>query len=91
MKYCGQCKKNKDDDDFHKNKARKDGLQYYCKVCRKDYNANRKRHANNASRENRKIVKLAKLVIKTFEQESPEEYKRIMGIINRKRLNRRNR
>ncbi|KKK61677.1 hypothetical protein LCGC14_3011900, partial [marine sediment metagenome] len=42
MKFCGKCEKNKKAGDFHKNKARKDGLQYYCKKCRRKYNIKEK-------------------------------------------------
>lgn len=37
MKTCSRCKETKDRSDFFKNKAKKDGLSYYCKVCSKDY------------------------------------------------------
>lgn len=32
-KKCSKCKKNKSVTEFHKNKARKDGLEGYCIVC----------------------------------------------------------
>ena len=32
-KKCSKCKELKSVDDFHKNKATKDGLNAYCKVC----------------------------------------------------------
>lgn len=35
MKICSICKINKDDSEFHKKSASKDGLQSNCKSCRK--------------------------------------------------------
>lgn len=37
MKKCGSCKQEKSFDEFGKSKSRKDGLQSYCKACRKLY------------------------------------------------------
>ena len=37
MKVCGKCKIEKDDSEFYKNSKRKDGLNYYCKLCHKEY------------------------------------------------------
>lgn len=33
MKVCTYCKQSKELDEFHKNSARKDGRQTYCKLC----------------------------------------------------------
>lgn len=33
MKVCSKCRTEKSADQFHKNKAKKDGLQPYCKPC----------------------------------------------------------
>lgn len=38
-KKCGDCKEEKDADEFHRNKRSSDGLATYCKPCRKDRNA----------------------------------------------------
>ncbi len=40
MKRCGRCKKTKDEAEFYKNSSRKDGLNCWCKKCRRDYNHN---------------------------------------------------
>jgi hypothetical protein len=37
IKACGKCKKEKSVDDFNNNKKSKDGLQYVCKDCRREY------------------------------------------------------
>lgn len=46
MKFCQKCSKNKSLDNFGKNKARKDGLTCYCKVCssgiQKEFRSKRK-------------------------------------------------
>lgn len=39
MKKCSKCKKLLDASDFTKNKAMKDGLDHYCKKCKKSHNA----------------------------------------------------
>ena len=36
MKKCTKCKIEKKLSEFHKNKNTKDGLQFCCKVCRKE-------------------------------------------------------
>lgn len=41
MKYCSGCKQNLSLDMFWKNKAKKDGLHNYCKICHKRYWASR--------------------------------------------------
>jgi transposase-like protein len=46
MKECPKCKEEKQADEFGKCSTRKDGLQTYCKSCRKDYaTANKKKLA----------------------------------------------
>lgn len=39
MKYCGSCSTVKEFSDFNKSKTMLDGLQYKCKSCVKEYNA----------------------------------------------------
>jgi hypothetical protein len=40
MKFCTKCKIEKEESEFHKNKNTKDGLNFWCKLCVKDYNMN---------------------------------------------------
>ena len=40
MKECTKCKATKDVSEFHKNKTRPDGLEYWCKSCKKARYAN---------------------------------------------------
>jgi len=44
MKTCSKCKETKPKTEFHKSRSRKDGLSYYCKMCKanreKDYRKN---------------------------------------------------
>jgi hypothetical protein len=35
-KVCSKCKIEKDESEFHNNKRNPDGLDYYCKACRKE-------------------------------------------------------
>lgn len=58
MKECGKCGEIKDLTAFHKCSAYKDGLQYYCKECKKKYytaklseNRAKKREYHHANRE----------------------------------------
>lgn len=37
MRICTRCKQQKQADDFHKSKTRKDGLDFYCKACKKTF------------------------------------------------------
>lgn len=48
MKICSRCKQEKDLDDFHNAKSKKDGKQPYCKTClnsnsKKDYKLNNRK------------------------------------------------
>lgn len=63
MKKCCHCQELKSFDLFHKNKAFKDGLHHYCKICRKEYdekieNKNKKKaYWKTYSDKNRSILK----------------------------------
>ena len=48
QKRCSKCKKWKDESEFFKNRARKDGLKSRCKDCDKAYR--RKRYRKNGKR-----------------------------------------
>lgn len=45
MKRCPDCKCTKEDSEFHRNRASHDGLQPYCKICRKA--GDKKRYLEN--------------------------------------------
>jgi 5-methylcytosine-specific restriction endonuclease McrA len=36
MKYCPKCDKQKDEEEFHNNRAQPDGKENYCKPCKKE-------------------------------------------------------
>jgi len=62
-KKCPRCKKNKELTEFHKNKAKKDGLQHVCKKCRKiyirkHYLQNKKAYVNRRKKQQGRIKKL---------------------------------
>jgi hypothetical protein len=44
LKYCGLCKERKPVGAFHRDRSRSDGLQSYCKDCRKTIEKNRRRN-----------------------------------------------
>lgn len=46
MKRCSKCKKEKSLSKFYKNKNKKDGLDYWCKECKKDYRWNHREETN---------------------------------------------
>ena len=37
MKRCSKCKKQKDESEFNKNSNSKDGMQNWCKKCKREY------------------------------------------------------
>jgi hypothetical protein len=76
MKICRICGFLKELDEFHIDKNSKDGRQAICKICRKKYN-------DITRLKNAKKVKMAILVLKTFEQEYPKEYKKVIQIIDK--------
>ena len=39
MKKCGKCKETKNDSEFSNDRSRKDGLNFYCRVCWKTYSS----------------------------------------------------
>ena len=41
MKICNKCHINKEDKEFHKDSSKNDGLNYYCKQCRKGYTSDK--------------------------------------------------
>jgi len=51
-KQCPKCGKHKPFLDFNKDKARKDGLQFYCKLCRSQINPDKTREYDKQYRQN---------------------------------------
>ena len=59
MKRCNKCKIDKSLSDFSKDKTKKDGLQYICKSCHKQYRINNKgKQYNKFSKEKHKQWRL---------------------------------
>jgi len=56
-KTCSKCKIEKDVNDFHKNKTRKDGLNPQCKDCKKSYHLIHKKEILKYQKNYRKINK----------------------------------
>jgi len=54
MKKCIKCGELKSFSEFHKDNNRKDGLQSWCKECRKEYQENNKDHIKKRQKEYRK-------------------------------------
>lgn len=51
MKLCPKCNELKDENDFSKHKTKKDGLQWKCKECMKEYNKEYRQLNQNKTRE----------------------------------------
>ena len=61
-KVCSKCKVEKDLSEFYKNKLSKDGLDYYCKDCRKKQTANiQKEKGYSYAKENRAFIESMKV------------------------------
>jgi len=62
MKKCRECKKEKLITEFNKLKTAKDGLQYMCRSCQKDYREdnkeNHKQYLINNKEHIEKIIKI---------------------------------
>ncbi len=67
-KYCFKCKKEKEINQFNKNKAKKDGLSTYCKSCCNAYTNNR--YATNLELR----IRLKNKNLKYCHNLTPEEY-----------------
>lgn len=67
LKICSKCGKSKPLTEFYKNPYNKDGLAYYCKVCRrKIYLEKKEKKERNINKSiNRKY--LSKVIIKRYE------------------------
>lgn len=50
MKTCSRCSADKDEDDFHRDRARTDGRQPWCKACERERDRARPRHRQSAMR-----------------------------------------
>lgn len=55
MKFCSSCKKEKNVEEFYKNKKSKDKLDCWCKGCRQEYNKKYKKENKDAIDEYNKI------------------------------------
>tara|TARA_R110000737_G_scaffold351922_1_gene395743 strand:+ start:35 stop:721 length:687 start_codon:yes stop_codon:yes gene_type:complete len=72
MKECTKCKEQKDLSEFSKKKKSKDGLQYACKSCIKEYNKdNKEKIAENT----KQYYKENKEKIKQYKKENTEKIK----------------
>jgi len=55
-KFCPACKTEKDLNDFHRNKTKKDGHQSTCKKCRRIYDTENKYKIKPKSKQERRII-----------------------------------
>jgi uncharacterized Zn ribbon protein len=67
MKRCPRCDNDLSEDKFSKNRNRKDGLQVYCKECRKkidkkSYNNSQRRRDKIRQSEKNRIEKIKKMI-----------------------------
>lgn len=59
-KICSKCKVEKDESEFYINSGSVDGLDYYCKECRKRYSKTKKEYMRNIGEDNREFVESLK-------------------------------
>lgn len=59
-KVCSKCKIEKDESEFYSNPLHVDGLDYYCKECKKEYVKGRKEYHRNWQYENREFIESLK-------------------------------
>lgn len=60
MKRCSTCKTVKDREDFPRNRANKDGLDYVCRDCRREYNRKYRENNPHYSTEYKRRMRAAK-------------------------------
>lgn len=75
-KVCSKCKEEKDSVDFFKNKNKKDGLDYHCKMCKSAYY--KKYYQLNRDKKLK--------AVKDYESKNPE-YQKQYRIKNRIKIN----
>lgn len=66
-KTCSRCKLTKSVDEFPKNKSKKDGLSYYCKICQRVYTSshysnNKEYYVKRAKKRNQKVFEKVKKI-----------------------------
>ena len=71
MKVCSRCKEEKSLTEFNKNKSKKDGLQYYCKVCQglmtqEHYRKNKQSYVDNSLKQKQLLAEWFKGYKKTL-------------------------
>lgn len=71
MKLCVRCSSVKSLDNFHKSKKNLDGLQIYCKACRKTIDA--ASYANNEHRQ--KAIRDRRATVRAYNAEMLRRYK----------------
>lgn len=69
-KKCSRCKQIKSSDEFHKNPTSKDGLNWYCVDCEKEY---RKIHIETARQYRRKNWEKCKIACWKWQTKYPEK------------------
>lgn len=76
MKICAKCKEEKARDAFHRNAAKAEGLQSYCKVCKKDldkryYLSDPKAHSKRTSNRRKSYHKKSRQFIWEYLEQNP--------------------
>lgn len=96
-KICNQCKIEKDFEQFIKDKSRKDGFSYICKLCRnhqfKKYRQENKEKINDKSKkynqENKEKVKACKEKYRLANKDKLSKKNKLYKILNREKINQR--
>lgn len=96
-KICNQCKLEKDFEQFIKDKSRKDGFSYICKLCRNDqfkkYRQENKEKINDKNKkyyqENKEKVKAYKKKYRLENRDKLSKKNKLYKTLNREKINQR--
>ena len=90
MKVCTKCKVEKDLNEFSKCKSAKDGLQYMCKICLKQYYLRNKEKMNQYQKQyyqlNREEMNQYQQEYKQLNKEEIKAYKKQYRQLNREKI-----
>ena len=81
MKQCSKCKEVKELSDFYKNKSCPNGLDYYCKLCKKKATNKAEVHSRYYQKNKKEIIAKAK----AYEIANPEKVRENHKLYMRKR------
>ena len=85
MKTCGKCKQIRDDQDFHKNRSKANGVDWACKYCKQQWAINHRENGRLAASKYRKSTLGRKTRSTYWHSERAKQLAREVGRRARKR------